>query len=227
MKSQNKHKEYPNSNDMMGCFLRTGFIWVRHVAKSCHFDPRRLGDNCEAQLTEPSQELWWSNTHLGQMCWRNPPQNLSEAAAICQKKRRRLWDQCKEVFGEPKNLLGGESHLPQRTQEDKGVTKLEEPWWNLGAPLLEPSTEPFGSPRLAQPLWNLGETSVQPWWNLPRNLLAAQDGSAPENQRHHETWRTRWNCGASFLEPWANLDGTLVEPSVEPSGSPRICPREP
>ena len=56
----NKPKEYRNSNDMMGCFLRTGFVWVRHVNKSHNFDPgRRLGDKCKEQLAEPSQELLW------------------------------------------------------------------------------------------------------------------------------------------------------------------------
>ena len=44
---------------------------------------------------------------------------------------------------------------------------------------------------------------MKPWWNLPRDLLAAQDRSAPENQGHHETCRTS-------LEPWRNLGGTLV-----------------
>ena len=43
---------------------------------------------------------------------------------------------------------------------------------------------------------------AQPWWNLPQNLLAAQDGSAPEDQRHHET------C-ATLAKPWRNLGGTF------------------
>ena len=28
---KNKPKEYPNSNDMMGPFLRAGFVWLKHV----------------------------------------------------------------------------------------------------------------------------------------------------------------------------------------------------
>ena len=44
--------EHPNSNNMMGRFLRTGFVWVRHV------NPRsRLGDKRRAQFAEPSKEL--------------------------------------------------------------------------------------------------------------------------------------------------------------------------
>ena len=66
--------------------------------------------------------------------------------------------------------------------------KLEEPWCTLAGTLV-----------------GLGETSVQPWWNLPRNLLAAQDGSAPENQRHHETWR-------DLVEPWRN---TFWQPKTD------------
>ena len=67
--SRNKPKEYPNSNDMMGGFLRTGFVWVRHVNNSHNFDPtRRLGDKCRAQVAEPSKELLWSNSHLGDKC---------------------------------------------------------------------------------------------------------------------------------------------------------------
>ena len=118
--------------------------------------------------------------------------------------------------------FGNERDLPQKTNE---IT-------NLGGAF----PEPFGSPRRICPREpetprSLGETfrgtfwqpktdlpqrtgdTTKPWWNLPRNLLAAQDGSAPENRRHHETWRT---------------GGALVKPSAEPFGSPRrICPREP
>ena len=56
----------------------------------------------------------------------------------------------------------------------------------------------------------MGEPSAEPF--------RKRKGSAPEDQRHHET------C-ATFVKPWWNLDGTLVEPSAEPFGSPRrICP---
>ena len=73
----------------------------------------------------------------------------------------------------------------------------------------EPSTEPFGTarrictrrPERSRNLRNLDETLA----NLLQNLLATQDGSGPESQRHHETWRT-------LVEPWCTLAGTLVEP---------------
>ena len=109
----NKPKEYRNSNDMMGCFLRTGFVWVRHVNKSHNFDPgRRLGDKCKEQLADPPKNSYG---------WRHPPQNLFWSNSHFLKDRRRLWDQRTELFGEhpKKNLLGGESHLLQRAQEDK------------------------------------------------------------------------------------------------------------
>ena len=129
---------------------------------------------------------------------------------------------------------------PERPRNLRNLHEtLVKPWRNLSQNLLAAQDEPLGSPRRPCPrepetlriLENLGGTFRgtfwqpktalpqrtrdttnlgEPWWNLPRNLLAAQDGSAPENQRHCETWRT------------------LVEPSAEPFGSPRrICPREP
>ena len=45
---------------------------------------------------------------------------------------------------------------------------------------------------------------VYGWDMITRNLLAAQDGSAQKNQRHHETWRT-------LVKPRRNLGGTLVK----------------
>ncbi len=38
---KNKPKEYPNSNGMMGRFLRTGFVWVRGVNNSRNFSPQQ------------------------------------------------------------------------------------------------------------------------------------------------------------------------------------------
>ena len=40
-KKKNKPTEYPNSHDMMGRFLRTGFVRMRHVTNSSNFDPMR------------------------------------------------------------------------------------------------------------------------------------------------------------------------------------------
>ena len=85
-------------------------------------------------------------------------------------------------------------------------------WWNLRGTF----HKPFGSlrrirPREPETLTKLGE----PWWNVPRNLLAAQDGSAPENQRHRdrEVW---WSLGENLVETWWKLGRTLVERSAEP-----------
>ncbi len=46
-----KNKEYPNSNDMMGRFLRTGFCMAETCQQFTQLQPRkRLGDKCKAQL---------------------------------------------------------------------------------------------------------------------------------------------------------------------------------
>ena len=54
---------------------------------------------------------------------RNPPKNFYEATVICPKKNAGDCEtNVKNCLGNtPKNLLGGESHLLQRTQEDKRV----------------------------------------------------------------------------------------------------------
>ena len=45
----------------------------------------------------------------------------------------------------------------------------------------------LGKTNSAKPWWNHGETFAEPWSNLPRNLLAAQHGSAPENHGESES----------------------------------------
>ena len=79
--SINKAKEYPNSNDMMGRFLPTEFVWVRHVNNSDNFDPRRrLGDKLKHS-------------------WRNPPKNSYEATAIWETNVKNSWrDPPKNLF---------------------------------------------------------------------------------------------------------------------------------
>ena len=80
--------------------------WEIYVKHSWRNPPK----NCyEATAT------WETNVKNS---WRNPPQKLFWS--IAQKKRRRLWDQCQELFGEhSEKPFGGESHLLQRTQGDK------------------------------------------------------------------------------------------------------------
>ena len=63
-----KPKEYPNSNDMMGRFLQTGFVWLRHVNNSRNLDPRRrLGGKCKAHLAEPSKDLFMKQQPFGRL----------------------------------------------------------------------------------------------------------------------------------------------------------------
>ena len=150
--------------------------------------------------------------------WRTLHRTFYEATAICPKNWARLWDQCKELFGEHSKVpFGRRKSFAAKNQEDKrvilprdlyyawwnlGGTSVK-PWWSLGQPSTEPfKTQPCGSPRRTcsrepetRETWRV---LVEAWWNLPWNLLAAQDRSAPEDQRHHETWRTLvWNLLAA------------------------------
>ncbi len=144
--------------------------------------------------------------------WRNPPQNLSEARAICPKNRSRLWDKCKELFGEhskepfgrqkpfaAKNPRRQTCHFAPRT-----LVWLNTPKLRLLGKMPQRVEELGDKSKEVILLQNLlasqngsapedqrdretCATSVKPWWNLPRNLLAAQDGSAPENHRESES----------------------------------------
>ena len=149
-------------------------------------------------------EAWWNLGGTFVKPWWNLGESLAEpwwnlGGTFCGT----LVEPCAEPFGSPRRIC---------------PTKLGEPWWNLGESLaepwwnmVEPSAEPFGSPRrillrepetprnletlgrtLVEPWWILGRTlaepSTEPWWNLARNLLAAQDGPAPENHRESESY---------------------------------------
>jgi len=106
-----------------------------------------------------------------------------------------------------KEPFGGECHLLQKSQENKGVILLKnlilaedprasavgkricptkpetsvKPWWNLG----ELAQDGSVTGTREKPWWNLGsplpETLAKCWWKLPWNLLAGQDGSGPKN----------------------------------------------
>ena len=114
-----------------------------------------------------------------------------------------------EPFGSPKR---SKTDAPQKTRE---IMKLVQPWWNLPRNLLAAQDDLPQDQRdietcatLVKPWRNLGETLVKACCNLPQNLLAAQDGFAPEAQRDHDT-------GASLVEHWRNLlaaqDGSAPE----------------
>ncbi len=113
--------------------------------------------------------------------------------------------------------FGDERDLPQKTRR---ITKLAQPWWNLGETLVEPPTEPFGNPRWTswQPKTDLPQrvrdiTKLgEPWWNL----LAAQDGLGSENQGHSENWRNMANLGGTWGKPWQKLGGTFRETFWQP-----------
>ena len=102
----NNPKEYPNSNDMMGRFLWTRFVWLRHVNNSRSFAPRRrLRDKCDAvggtlqRFFCEATAIWETNDV--ENGWGNPPQNLFWSNSHLPKNRGRLcWDECAGQFGE-------------------------------------------------------------------------------------------------------------------------------
>ena len=95
--------------------------------------------------------------------------------------------------------------------------------WNLSQTLVEPSVEPFDTPEKPETPrnleWNLNETLIKPWWNLPRNLLAAQDRSAKRKTRRGTIGNPR-----NKLMP-ARVPGP-VEDQVEELGSPQALPHK-
>ena len=97
----------------------------------------------------------------------------------------------------PKYLLGGESHLLQRTKKTNAsfCTKtftmpdetLVEPRWNLGGALANLPT--LWKPKTDLPQKTRDTTKLdEPWCGTFRGTLwAAQNGSAPENHRESES----------------------------------------
>ena len=90
--NNNKPKEYPNSNDMLGGFLRTGFGWVRDL-------------NNSRNLTGGDWEINVKHT------WRNPPKNFYEATTIWETNVKNSWQ------NPPQNLFWSNSRLPKKPQE--------------------------------------------------------------------------------------------------------------
>ena len=181
---------------MMDCFLQTGFVLVKHV-NIC------MGDKCKALLAESSKELVWNNCHLGDNCKEylaKPPQNLFEARGICQKNRRISCEtnvkNC--LANTPKNLLGCDNHLLQRTQEEKRVILPPRHllWLRTSKLTL------LGKTGKMLRNW---ETNLKNWLgNLPHNRLEPQNGSArKQNQTDRE-------IGATLVELRCNHGVTLV-----------------
>ena len=173
--------------------------WETNVKKwwgtFCRTFPKRKGSAPEDQkrsrnlrnlretLVEPSQNL---------LAAQDEP--LGSPRRICPREPETLrnLENLGGTFWQPK------TDLAQRTRD---TTKLGEAWWNLGGTFVKPWWN-LGE-TLVNPWRNLGgtlaEPSAEPWWNLARNLLAAQDGSAPRNLE---------NLGGTLVNPWRNLGGT-------------------
>ena len=160
----------------MGRFLRTGFLWLRHVNNSRSFDPRRRqGDKGKAQLAELKQQPFTpksagdSETNVQNSL--GLQRTFWEAKAICCKKQKTNVSFC------PKTFTMWLKTLKANTVGEKCEKELKEMGDKSKEVMGEPSAEPFRK----------------------------RKGSAPEDQRHHET------C-ATFVKPWWNLGGTLAEP---------------
>ena len=224
----------------MGRFLQTGLVWVRHVNNWGNFDPRRrLGDTCKAQLAEPSNELLWSNSLLGDKSkeWlAEPSTEPSQATAICLKNRRRLWDQCKELFGEhSKEPFGRRKPFAAKNPRRQTCDFAPRPLLWLKTPKLtllrkmqkrvealrdkfkevmrEPSKEPFGTPNEWEPetprnLKNLGAPLLEPWWNLGGTSVQSVEPFGSPRGTCPEDQRHHETC-ATLVEPWQNLGGTF------------------
>ncbi len=90
------------------------------------------------------------------------------------------WDLASHL---PQNLLAAPNEYDPENQR-RDTTKLGEPLWNLG----QTCRGTFWQPKTDLPEKTRDTTKLEePWLNLggalPRNPLAAQDGSAPENHR--------------------------------------------
>ena len=69
-------------------FCEATAIWETNVKNSWRNPPKNF---CEATA------IWETNVKNS---WQNPPQNLFWSNCHLQRNRRRLWEQCKELFGE-------------------------------------------------------------------------------------------------------------------------------
>ena len=172
-KNWNKPKEYPNSNDMMGRFQRTGFLWSRHVNNSRSFDPRRsLGDKCKAQLAELKKQpftpksagdpetnvqnsLWLQRTFWEALLQKNRRQTCHFAPrpllwlktpklTLFGKNAKKSWRKWETNVKNCKEVMGEPSAEPFRKRRGLPQKTRE---INLRKTLVEPSAEPFGSPR--------------------------------------------------------------------------------
>ena len=131
---------------------------------------------------------WNLGETLAEPCWNlGPSAEPFGSRRICSSEPDgtlvKPWRNLVGTLDLPQNLLAADGSAPEN-RWNLGET-LAEPCWNLG-----PSAEPFGSRRICSS--EPDGTLVKPWRNLvgtldlPQNLLAAQDGSAPENQM--EPW---------------------------------------
>ena len=134
----NKPKEYPNSNDMMFRFLRTGFVWVRHGGT----------------LVEPSAEPFSSPR-------RSAPEDQRDNEA-CATLVKPWWNLGVTLVGLPQNLLAAQDgSAPEDQRHHETCATLAEPS-TVTEPFGSPRRICPRRPETPRNLRNLGETLVQP-----------------------------------------------------------------
>ena len=201
----------------MSTTLTPGRDWEINVKNSWRNPPKNLneaspvGDKCEEWSAEPCTEPFLKQQPLAQKTAGNCETNGISVHLPCGQN-------C--LGNTPKNLLGGESHVLPRTQQDKHVILPQDLYygWRPKRKLLrkmqkrvaelggkfkevmgEPSTEPFGSPKRICPTIL---AKLKPGWTFHR---AFRDGSF----WHPKTdlcWRSRdtgYNLGRTLAEPSA------------------------
>ena len=167
---------------------------------------KELGAKCKEVRGEASTELFGNGRDLPQ---ETATENQRRSGNKCKIELGELGDKCKNMMGEP-------STEPFRREQGFGARNRK------GKVCSETLT--MAKVTQSERCWgkkidrkNASQTSVKPWRdlarNLPQNLLAAQNASAPEDPRDHETCATLvkswWNLGETLVEPWWNLPRNL------------------
>ena len=125
----------------------------------CEHSKKRFGRRKPFAAKNPRRQTrHWAPKPLLTMAEDPKPNSVQKDA----KKSWRNWEtHAKKWWGGPlRNLSESKGICPRRRERSRNLRNLRE--------------------SLVEPGWSLGGTSVEP----STNLLAAQDASAPENQRH-------------------------------------------
>ena len=138
--------------------------------------------NVENSWGNPPQNPFLSNSHL--------PQKPQE---ILRRMYRTVWGTLQRTFWEAKAICCKECQKTNVSFCPKTFPTAEDPKANTDGEKCKNELKELGDKCKEV----MGEPSAEPF--------RKRKGSAPEDQRDHET-------GATFVKPWWNLLETLVEP---------------